>query len=277
MTVSRVRPAPRRFINQESALKTIVSTIICSLLFGAAPLALLTAAPSAHAADRIKNIVLVHGAFVDGSGWEAVYKRLTAKGYRVSIVQHPTTSLAADVAATKAVLDAQDGPVVLVGHSYGGVVITQAGNDPKVERLVYLAAFVPDNGESVQKLIAHPAPGAVPPPILPPVNGFIQLDKAKFKAAFGADLQTSRATFLADSQMPWGLEAVGGEVADAAWKRKPSWYLVATEDRMIPPDAQRSMAQRAGAKADEVRSSHAVYESKPGAVVTLIEKAAAGR
>lgn len=257
-------------------MNTTVSALISSLAISA-PLALMTASPAASAADRINNVVLVHGAFVDGSGWESVYKLLSAKGYNVSIVQNPATSLVADVAATRAVLDSLEGPVVLVGHSYGGVVITEAGNDPKVQRLVYLAAFVPDEGESVQKIIAHAGPGATPPPILPPANGFVQLDKDKFKAAFGADLKQARASFLANSQVPWGLEAVGGEVTKASWKGKPSWYLVASDDRMIPPAAQRSMAQRAGSKSEEVKSSHAVYESKPGAVASIIEKAATHR
>jgi pimeloyl-ACP methyl ester carboxylesterase len=250
---------------------------LSTLLIGAATLGIVAAGPAAQAAERINHIVLVHGAFVDGSGWEAVYKMLKAKGYKVSIVQNPTSSLAADVAATKAVLEQQDGPVVLVGHSYGGVVITEAGNDAKVARLVYVAAFAPDAGESVQKLIANPAPGTVGPPILPPMNGALLLDKAKFAAAFAADLAAPRAAFLADAQTPWGLQAVAGEVSTPAWKSKPSWYLLTTEDRMIPPAAQRGMSQRAGATLVEARGSHAIYESKPAAVAAIIEQAAAGR
>lgn len=228
----------------------------------------------AQAAERVNNVVLVHGGFVDGGGWEPVYKLLKAKGYNVSIVQNPTTSLAADVAATKAVLAAQDGPVVLVGHSYGGVVVTEAGNDPKVSRLVYITAFAPDKGESVQKLIANPAPGAPVPPILPPVNGFLMLDKVKFAASFAGDVKPERASFLANAQVPWGVEALAGEVTEASWRSKPSWYLVATDDKMIPPDAQRGMSKRAGATVVESHGSHAIYESKPGAVAALIEKAA---
>jgi pimeloyl-ACP methyl ester carboxylesterase len=227
---------------------------------------------SAAGPGPIKHVVLVHGGFVDGSGWEAVYKLLKAKGYNVSVVQNPTTSLAADVAATKAVLDAQDGPVILVGHSYGGVVITEAGNDPKVARLVYIAAFAPDKGESVQSLIGNPAPGSGPP-ILPPVNGFLMLDKNKFAASFAADVPPERAAFLANAQVPWGVDALAGAVTQPAWKSKPSWYLVSTEDKMIPPDAQRGMSKRAGSTVVEVAGSHAIYESKPAAVASLIETA----
>ena len=238
------------------------------------PLGIVAHSPASQAAERVNNVVLVHGGFVDGGGWEPVYKLLKAKGYNVSIVQNPTTTLAADVAATKAVLDAQDGPVVLVGHSYGGVVISEAGNDGKVTQLVYVAAFAADTGESVQKLIANPAPGAPVPPILPPVNGFLMLDKGKFASSFAGDVNPERAAFLANAQVPWGVEALAGEVTSAAWRTKPSWYLVAKDDKMIPPDAQRAMSKRAGATVVESPGSHAVYESKPGAVAALIEKAA---
>ena len=193
-----------------------------------------------------KNVVLVHGGFVDGSGWEGVYKLLKNDGYKVSIVQNPTITLAEDVAATKRVIAAQDGPVILVGHSYGGAVITEAGTDPKVARLVYIAAFAPDTGESVSSLIANPAPGAPVPPILPPADGFLLLDSAKFAASFAADVDADLAAFMADAQVPWGLDALGGSISEPAWKTKPSWYLVATDDRMIPPPAQRAMSERAG-------------------------------
>lgn len=226
---------------------------------------------------RVNNVVLVHGSLVDGSGWEAVYKQLTSKGYNVSVVQNPTTSLAADVAATKAVLDEQNGPVVLVGHSYGGAVVTEAGNDAKVTALVYVAAFVPDAGESVQTLTANPPPGTNVPPFLPPVNGFLTLDKTKFPASFAADLPLRRATFLANAQVRWGLEAFAGQVTLPAWRARPNWYLLTTEDRMIPPPAQRAMSQRIDATVYETRSSHAVYESNPKAVVDIIEKAAYGK
>src|ERR1700750_222199 len=196
--------------------------------------------------QKVLNIVLVHGGFVDGSGWEGVYKILTGKGYKVSVVQNPTVSLADDTAATKLIIAAQDGPVILVGHSYGGVVITEAGNDPKVARLVYVAAFAPDAGESVNALIKDPKPGDPVPPILPPQDGYLFLDKTKFHDSFAGDVDAEKAAFMADSQVPWGLDALGGEVGEPAWKSKPSWYLVTSEDKMIPPAAQRFMAQRAG-------------------------------
>jgi pimeloyl-ACP methyl ester carboxylesterase len=248
-------------------------------VLGAVPLTFGVVAhtPSAQAAERVNNVVLVHGGFVDGGGWESVYKILKAKGYNVSIVQNPTTTLPADLAATKAVLDVQDGPVVLVGHSYGGVVISEAGNHAKVSRLVYVAAFAADTGESTQKLLANPPPGAPVPPILPPVNGFLTLDKAKFAAAFAGDVNPERAAFLANAQVPWGVEALAGEVTSAAWRTKPSWYLVTKDDHMIPPDAQRAMSKRAGATVVESPGSHAIYESKPGAVAALIEKAATSK
>jgi pimeloyl-ACP methyl ester carboxylesterase len=221
-----------------------------------------------------KNIVLVHGGFVDGSGWEAVYQSLRKDGFTVSVVQNPTTSLAEDVAATRRVVDAQDGPVILVGHSYGGAVITEAGNHPRVEGLVYIAAFAPDAGESVSSLIKDPVPGAPVPPILPPQDGFLLLDKTKFAASFAADVDPELAAFMADAQVPWGVEALNGTIGEPAWKSKRSWYLVATEDRMIPPAAQRIMAQRAGADMVEVSGSHAIYVSQPAAVAQLISRAA---
>jgi pimeloyl-ACP methyl ester carboxylesterase len=222
------------------------------------------------------SVVLVHGGFVDGGGWERLYTLLRKDGYLVSVVQNPTVSLAGDVAATKLVLAAQDRPVILVGHSYGGVVITEAGTDPKVAALVYVAAFAPDRGESVASLIKDPPPGAPVPPILPPQHGYLFLDKAKFHASFAADVDADRAAFLADAQVPWGLEALGGTISAPAWKTKPSWYLVTSEDRMIPPAAQRQMAQRAGSTVVEARGSHAIYESQPSAVAALIAAAAKG-
>lgn len=226
--------------------------------------------------SKVKNVVLVHGGFVDGSGWERVYAILKKKGYNVSIVQNPTTSLAEDVAATNRTISALDGSVVLVGHSYGGVVITEAGNNPKVARLVYIAAFAADSGESVASLIKDPVPGAPVPPILPPQDGFVFLDPSKFAASFAADVQPELAAFMADSQVPWGVEALNGAVTKPSWKSKPSWYLVATDDRMIPPDAQRAMSKRAGANTVEVKGSHAVYVSQPEAVADLIARAAEG-
>ena len=221
-----------------------------------------------------RSIVLVHGGFVDGSGWEGVYGILKKKGYAASIVQNTTISLADDVAATRRVVAAQREPVILVGHSYGGAVITEAGNDPKVAGLVYVAAFAPDRGESVSTLIKDPPPGAPVPPILPAQDGYLLLDKGKFPASFAADVDPARAAFMADSQVPWGVDALGGEVREPAWKKKPSWYLVATDDRMIPPAAQRQMAKRAGSTVVEAPGSHAVYVSRPEAVAALIEQAA---
>lgn len=223
---------------------------------------------------KVKNIVLVHGGFVDGSGWEGVYKTLKSDGYTVAIVQNPTISLADDVAVTKRTIANQDGPVVLVGHSYGGAVITEAGNDPKVAGLVYVAAFAPDKGESVSSLIKGFPQGGPAPPILPPQDEYLFLDKAKFPASFAADVEPGTAAFMADSQVPWGLDALGGTISEPAWKTKPSWYLLTTEDKMIPPDAQRAMSKRAGATVVEIEGSHAVYVSQPEAVAALIETAA---
>jgi pimeloyl-ACP methyl ester carboxylesterase len=222
------------------------------------------------------NVVLVHGGFVDGAGWAGVYKILRKGGYQVSIVQNPTTSLQDDVAATRRVLDAQNGPVILVGHSYGGAVITEAGRHARVAALVYITAFAPDAGESVATLIKDPPPGAPVPPILPPQDGYLLLDKTKFHASFAADVDPETAAFMADSQVPWGLGALSGTISEPAWKTKPSWYLVVTEDQMIPVAAQRAMAKRASAASVEVKGSHTIYVSQPGAVAALIEQAARG-
>jgi pimeloyl-ACP methyl ester carboxylesterase len=211
---------------------------------------------------------------VDGSGWQGVHDILTKDGFEVIVVQNPTITLADDVVATRRAIAAAKHPVVLVGHSYGGVVITEAGNDPKVSSLAYIAAFAPDTGESVQTLIANPPPGAAVPPILPPQDGFLMLDNAKFAASFAADVDPATAQFMADSQVPWGLDALGGKVTAPAWKSKPSYYLVATDDHMIPPPAQRQMAQRAGAEVVETGGSHAVYVSRPAEVAKLIAQAA---
>jgi len=221
------------------------------------------------------SIVLVHGGFVDGSGWRDVYQHLAKDGYDVAVVQNPTTSLADDVAVTQRAIAEQKNPVVLVGHSYGGVVVTEAGNDPNVAAVVYIAAFAPDTGESVSSLIANPPPGAPVPPILPPQDGFLMLDKAKFAASFAGDVDAETARFMADSQVPWGVAALAGAVTVPAWKSKPSWYLVATDDKMIPPPAQRQMSTRAGSTVTEVKGSHAVYVSQPEAVATFIAQAAA--
>jgi len=228
----------------------------------------------ADAANGIKNVVMVHGGFVDGSGWEGVYQILRKDGFTVTIVQNPTLSLAGDVAVTKRALAALDGPAILVGHSYGGVVITEAGNDPNVAGLVYIAAFAPDKGESVSSLIKNPPAGAPVPPILPPQDGFLFLDREKFAASFAADVNEDAAAFMADAQVPWGVEALDGAITEPAWKSKPTWYLVTTSDKMIPPDAQRAMSKRAGSTVVEVEGSHAVYVSQPRPVALLIEQAA---
>ncbi len=222
----------------------------------------------------VRNVVLVHGGFVDGSGWRPVYDLLKKDGFSVSVVQNQTLSLESDVQTAHDALDQQDGPAVLVGHSYGGAVITEAGRHQKVAGLVYVAAFAPDAGESVNTFIADPPPGAALPPILPPQDGFLFLDRAKFHEAFAADIPAADAAFMADSQVPWGVEALGGVISEPAWRSKPTWYLVTTEDRMIPPPAQRSMAERAGASVTEVSGSHAVFLSQPAAVAAWISQAA---
>jgi pimeloyl-ACP methyl ester carboxylesterase len=219
------------------------------------------------------TVLLVHGGFVDGSGWQGVYEHLKKNGHRVAIVQNPTLSLAGDVAATNRAIDAQSGPVTLVGHSYGGAVITEAGTHPNVAALVYIAAFAPDKGESVNTLIADPPPGAPVPPILAPQDGFLFLDREKFHASFAGDVSAEQAAFMADSQVPWGVDALSGTISEPAWRSKPSWYLVATEDRMIPPPAQREMSARAGSTVVEVAGSHAIYVSQPAAVAELIQTA----
>jgi len=235
----------------------------------------LLAVPAFAADGAKKSVVLVHGGFVDGSGWEGVYAKLKKDGYDVTIVQNPTISLADDVAVTKRAIAAAKGDVILVGHSYGGVVVTEAGNDPKVAGLVYITAFAADTGESVISVLKSNSPkDAAPPPILPPQDGFLFLDKTKFAAAFAADVKPDVAQFMAASQVPWGLAAASGTVNNPAWKEKKSWYMVTTEDHMIPPAVQRMMAKRAGATTVEVAGSHAIYVSKPGEVAKLIETAA---
>jgi pimeloyl-ACP methyl ester carboxylesterase len=224
----------------------------------------------------MKPVVLVHGGFVDGSGWEPVYRRLRQGGHEVSVAQHPTRSLADDAEVVSRALDQQPEAAILVGHSYGGAVITEAGNHPNVAALVYICAFAPDTGESTNTVIqGFPAEGPQPP-ILPPVEGFLFLDKEKFPGSFAADVDPNLAAFQADAQLPWGLEALSGEISDAAWRHKPNWYLVTTEDLMIPPDQQRSMAQRAGATTVETASSHSVFLSHPEAVTGVIKSADSG-
>jgi pimeloyl-ACP methyl ester carboxylesterase len=217
-----------------------------------------------------RNVVLVHGAFVDGSTWRGVYDLLTEDGYRVAVVQNPTLSLQGDAAETRRVIDAQDGPVVLVGHSYGGMVITEAGSHDKVAALVYVAAFAPDRGESVKTLSGViDAPGS---PVLSR-DGLLFQNPGTFHDAFGADLPAADAAFMANSQIPWAVAAKDAFITQAAWQHKPTWYLVATEDHMIPPTEQRAMALRAGATTVEVTASHAVYMSQPALVADLIRRA----
>lgn len=249
-----------------------------TMALSAAALVVGISASSALAAEdaTAKSVVLVHGGFVDGAGWEGVYDILKKDGYDVTIVQNPTISLTDDVAVTKRAIAAAPGKVILVGHSYGGVVVSEAGTDPKVAGVVYIAAFAPDAGESVSSLLANPPPGASAPPILPPVDGFLLLDRAKFAEAFAADVRPDLANFMADSQVPWGVAALEGKVTAPAWKTKPSWYLVTADDKMIPPPAQREMAKRANAVTVETPGSHAIYVSNPEAVAKVIEQAAAG-
>jgi pimeloyl-ACP methyl ester carboxylesterase len=220
------------------------------------------------------SVVLVHGAFVDAAGWEGVYATLKKDGYDVSVVQNTTLSLEDDVALTKQAIAAQKNDVILVGHSYGGAVITEAGNDPKVAGLVYIAAWVPDAGESISTLLKTLPPDAPAPPILPPEDGLLYIDEARFRAAFAADVDPDKAAFMADAQLGWGVKALSGVISEAAWKTKPSWSLVTTDDKMIPPETQRSMSERAGADIVEQKGSHAIFLSNPKAVVALVEKAA---
>lgn len=219
---------------------------------------------------RARDVVLVHGAWADGSSWSGVYDALVARGYRVSIVQSPLTSFAEDVAATRRVLARQEGPVILVGHSYGGAVITEAGSAANVAKLVYVSAFVPDVGESTSTFLA----GGEPPPLQPSQDGFLFFDPRAFPQAFAQDLELSRSTFLATTQVPTAAAAFSSPVAQAAWHDKPSFYVVASDDRIIPPPTQRQMAQRAHAKVTELPGSHAVYISHAAEVADAIDAAA---
>ncbi|HVQ17827.1 MAG TPA: alpha/beta hydrolase [Actinomycetes bacterium] len=222
----------------------------------------------------IDTIVLVHGAFADGSGWRGVYNSLAHDGYHVAVVQNSTVSLQGDVAATRLIIDMHPGPVVLVGHSYGGAVITETGTHPKVAALVYISAFAPDKGESVNTLIGRFPSHAPQMPGLPPRDGFIFQDPKRFHASFGADLPADLAAFMADSQLPWGTSAATGTITDPAWRTKPSWYLVATRDREIPAPAQRAMSRRARSTVLELAATHAVYITQPAPVAALIKQAA---
>jgi pimeloyl-ACP methyl ester carboxylesterase len=242
------------------------------LVAAAAAAALVSAGVAPARAEPIKNVVLVHGAFADGSGWRGVADILVKDGYAVTVVQEPLTSLADDVAATKRVLDLQGGPAILVGHSYGGVVITEAGNAPNVAGLVYIAAFIPDQGESALGLLST-APAANND-IRATKDDFLYLDPAAFPADFAADLPPAEANFMAHSQMMLAKAAATASVTTAAWHQKKSWALVASLDHNINPDLERRMAKRAGSETIEVPGSHAVYVSKPQDVARLIERAA---
>jgi pimeloyl-ACP methyl ester carboxylesterase len=220
--------------------------------------------------NSVRNVVLVHGAWADGSGWQGVHRALTESGYNVSIVQNPLTSLADDVAAVHRVLARQDGPALLVGHSYGGAVITQAGNIDGVAGLVYVAAFVPDAGESASGLLG----GGQAPPVQLSSDGFLFFDPVIFAQAFAHDVGPERGAFLAVAQVPTAAAALAAPVSVAAWRSKPSFYVLSTEDRVIPPAAQRRMAQRANAVVTEVQASHAVYISQPNIVAEAIDRAA---
>jgi len=230
----------------------------------------------AQPAGAVRNIVLVHGAFADGSGWEGVYKILSAKGYNVIAVQNPLSSLEDDVAAVDRALDKLDGPAILVGHSWGGAVITQAGASPKVVGLVYVAAFAPDAGENVLKW-ASAAPPAPENGILPPDDkGYIYFEKSKFHAGFCADLPADKAAFMYASQGPVSVKCFTTPLTSAGWKSKPSWAIVATEDKAINPDTERQMYKRAGSTVTEIKGSHVVFSSQPKAVAAVIEAAARG-
>lgn len=221
------------------------------------------------------TIVLVHGAFVDGSGWQAVHTLLSDDGYEVLVVQNPTITLEGDVAATERAIAAARHPVVLVGHSYGGAVVTEAGDNAKVKAIAYIAAFVPDAGESVAALNEAPAEvGESKAPILPPEDGYLLVDPARFPQAFAADVDTITSRFMAAAQVPWWLGAATAPISRVGWKAKPTFFLIAKADRMVPPSAQRRMAERAGAKLSEIDSSHAAMLSHPHAVAAFISAAA---
>ncbi len=235
-------------------------------------LSVATLGTQAAVAAPVKNIVLVHGYFADGSGWQAVSKILTRDGYKVSVVQEPETSFDDDVKATTRVIDAQDGPSILVGHSYGGAVVTEAGNDDKVAGLVYVAAFQPDTGESPLDLTKKMPPATKA--IKATTDGHLYLDPAMFHADFSADVPVAEANFMAISQVTPAAQSFGVPITHAAWRTKPSWAVVATADRAINPDLERFMTQRAGSKTVEINSSHVAYISHPTEVAKLIEQAA---
>ncbi len=253
--------------------KTIKNTLKSGML--AATMALsATTLVNEVTAQSVKNIVLVHGAFADGSGYKGLYDVLSAKGYNVTIVQNPLTSLEDDVAATKVILDKQDGPVILAGHSWGGAVITEAGNHPKVAGLVYIAAFQPDNGESVLQLL-QTAPFAPENGVLPPdEKGIVYYAKDKYHAGFCADLSKEEADFMYASQGAFYAKGFVTPITNAAWKNKPSFGIVATDDKSIVPVIQQNMYKRSNTKVTEIKASHVVYISQPQKVANVIIEAA---
>lgn len=250
--------------------RRVIPILALTLLSGATTHAQQGGRVTNATANTVTNIVLVHGAWADGAGWQRVHDILRARGYRVSIVQNPLSSLADDVAAVDRVLARQDGPALLVGHSYGGAVITEAGDAPNVAGLVYVAAFAPDAGESIMKLTE----GGAPPPIQPSKDGYLFFDAGIFPQAFAQDLPMDVGTFLAVSQIPPSGAAFAAPISQPAWKTKPSWFVLSTEDRVIPPAAQEQMAKRANATITRVPGSHMVYMSKPDAVADVIDAAA---
>ena len=270
-TKSSIKLDGRIVMKKLNAVVALTTTLMGATLLLPTTLKVAAAPPP----TGIKNVVLVHGAFADGSGWEAVAKILEKDGYTVSVVQHPETSFAEDVKFTKAEIDRQPGPVVLVGHSYGGAVITEAGNDPNVAALVYIAAFAPDTGESAASLEQSVPPAGKS--IKENADGYFYIDPASFAADFCADVPPAKAEFMAKSQVLFSKDSFTSPVTTPAWKSKPSWYLVATEDRAINPENERKMAKRANAKTIEVSSSHAAYISHPKETARLIEEAATSR
>ncbi|WP_175633994.1 alpha/beta fold hydrolase [Pedobacter ghigonis] len=229
-----------------------------------------TADVAAQSKAPIKNVVLVHGAFADGSGWRSLYEVLTQKGYQVTVVQNPLTSLEDDVAATNAVLDKQDGPTILVGHSWGGTVITQAGNHPKVAGLVYVAALQPDNGETSLQWLQTAPPAPENGVLNADDKGIIYYDKAKFHAGFCADISKTQADFMYASQGAFHAKGFLAPITKAAWRDKPAYAVIATEDKSINPDIQRAMYKRSNTKATEIKGSHVVFISQPKAVAEVI-------
>lgn len=248
-------------------------TILAAAILAAGITTGVQAAERIPETQAVKNVVLVHGAFADGSGWRGVYDELTSRGYRVTIVQNPLTSLADDVAATKRALERQNGPAILVGHSWGGTVITEAGVDAKVAGLVYVSALSPDAGESTAQQYA----GFTTPPefvIDTQKDDYGFIDLAKFKAGFAADTSDADAAFMRDSQVPINMSSFATKLSNAAWRSKPVWAVIATDDKAFDQKMLQSMARRINAKVTEVAASHAVFMTQPKVVADVIDQAA---